>query len=185
MNKYFNLILILTMAAITGACGIYSFSGVSIDYEKVKTISIDNFFNETNGGPPNMNMLFSNEIRDYYQQNTNLQLVTANGDLHLEGGITGYRLTPVAPTAGGAAGPGAARGGAAGIDAAALTRLTIEVTVSYVNTTDDTFDFDNRRFSFFSDFDNNQTLTAIEDQLIEEIFDQIILDIFNASVANW
>ena len=69
-------------------------------------------------------------------------------------------------------------------DVAALTRLTITVTVAYVNITDSEFDFD-RSFSFFADYDSNLDLTTVENQLINEIFDQIILDIFNASVANW
>jgi hypothetical protein len=37
----------------------------------------------------------------------------------------------------------------------------------------------------FKDFSNEQTLAEIEEQLIRQIFDQISLDIFNASVANW
>jgi hypothetical protein len=69
-------------------------------------------------------------------------------------------------------------------DVAALTRLTITVKVSYINITDDEFDFD-RNFSFYADYKNDLALTAVEDRLIDEIFDQIILDIFNASVANW
>jgi hypothetical protein len=48
------------------------------------------------------------------------------------------------------------------------------------------FNFDNKSFSYYEDFDaTSTTLTAVEDQLIETISDQIIIDIFNASVANW
>ena len=70
-------------------------------------------------------------------------------------------------------------------DAAELTRLTITMQVSYVNTQDDQFDFD-KSFSFYADYDNTVvTLDQVEDSLIEAIFDQIIQDIFNESVANW
>jgi len=43
-----------------------------------------------------------------------------------------------------------------------------------------------KTFSFFSDFDANQQLTgtALEDAL-DEIFERITQDIFNASVAKW
>jgi hypothetical protein len=156
----------------SGSCGVYSFTGTSISAE---TISIQNFYNEADQGPPNLSQTFSDKMRDYFQQNTNLTLITAEGELQFEGSIVSYRLSPVAPTASGD--PNVA-------DVAALTRLTITVKVVYLNITDDEFDFD-KSFSFFADYKNDLALTAVEDRLIDEIFDQIILDIFNNSVANW
>ena len=123
-----------------------------------------------------MAQIFTNRLVDFYLQNTNLAQVVEDGELQLEGAVTGYRLAPVAPTA--------AQNNDL-IDAAALTRLTITVSVSYVNTTDETFDFENKTFSFFEDFDSNQNLATIEADLINTIFDQVVLDIFNATVANW
>ncbi|TRX48145.1 hypothetical protein FNH22_29670 [Fulvivirga sp. M361] len=161
------------MALLCQGCGIYSFTGVAITAE---TISIPNFYNDADGGPPDMAQIFTNKLLDYYQQNTNLIRVEEDGELQLEGTVTNYRLTPVAPSA--------AQNNDQ-IDAAALTRLTITVSVSYVNTTNADFDFENKTFSFFEDFDNNQNLTSIEAELIDRIFDQVILDIFNATVANW
>ena len=122
-----------------------------------------------------MAQIFTNRLVDFYLQNTNLAQVEENGELQLEGAVTGYRLAPVAPTA--------AQNNDL-IDAAALTRLTITVSVSYINTTDETFDFENKTFSFFEDFDSNQNLATIEAELINTIFDQVVLDIFNATVAN-
>ncbi len=123
-----------------------------------------------------MGQVFSDKIRDYFQQNTSLILVQEDGDLQFEGSVVGYNLQPVAPTA--------AVGGQVQ-DVSSLTRLTLTVKTAYVNTKEENDDFE-RNFSFFSDFDNTtQTLNDIEDQLVEEIFDQIILDIFNATVANW
>ncbi len=165
-------ILIIPALALLSGCGVYSFTGVAITAE---TISIQTFYNDAEGGPPDLSQTFTNKMRDYYQQNTNLTLVNEDGELQLEGAVTGYRLTPVAPTAG--------RNNESGLSA--LTRLTITVKASYVNTKDDTFNFENKSFSFYSDYDSNQNLTTVENQLIEEIYDQIILDIFNASVANW
>ena len=124
-----------------------------------------------------MAQMFTNSLNDYYQSNTNLTLVEDDGELQIEGAITGYRLTPIAPTADNLDQLG---GGTS-----ALTRLTITVQATYINTLDDQFNFENRTFSFYSDFDSNLNLTTIENQLLEEIFNQIILDIFNASVANW
>lgn len=156
-----------------GGCGVYSFTGTSITAE---TLSITNFYNEADQGPPNMSQTFSDKMRDYFQSNTNLTLIPENGELQFEGTVVGYRLSPVAPTSSGD--PNVA-------DVAALTRLTIAVQVTYLNQTDPEFDFEDRTFSFYADYKNDLDLTTVEDQLIDEIFDQIILDIFNASVANW
>ena len=93
----------------------------------------------------------------------------------MEGSVTSYRLTPVAPSA---ATSDQSR------DVANLTRLTIIVKVEYVNLENEDFSF-NKNFSQFADFDSNLGLAAVESALIDEIFEQIILDIFNASVANW
>lgn len=170
-NRFINFLLFFLLAFISG-CGVYSFTGTSISAE---TMSVLNFYNEADQGPPNMSQTFSDKMRDYFQSNTNLTLIQAEGELQFEGTVVGYRLTPVAPTSSGDPDVG---------DVAALTRLTITVKVVYINILDDEFDFD-RTFSFYADYKNDLALTTVEDQLLEEIFDQIILDIFNASVANW
>lgn len=157
---------------LCSGCGVYSFTGVAITAE---TISIQDFYNDADGGPPDLAQTFTNKITDYYQSNTNLTLVPDNGELQLEGAVSSYKISPVAPSA------------ASGDfeNTAQLTRLTITVKATYINTKDDSFNFENKSFSFYSDFDNSQSLTAVESQLIDEIYDQIILDIFNSSVANW
>jgi hypothetical protein len=59
------------------------------------------------------------------------------------------------------------------------------VKTTYINTTDDTKDFD-QNFSFYADYDpETQNFNSIENELVTEIFDQIILDIFNATIADW
>lgn len=156
-------------------CGIYGFSGASISPD-IKTISILNFPNEASLGPSTMSVTFTEKIKDYYQQNTSLAIVDEEGDLQIEGYIAEYRVTPVAASS---------SGNQNQADFASLTRVSIDVFASYVNTQDDEFDFE-RTFSFFVDFDQNRTdLSSNEQQFVEEIFDQIIFDIFNESVANW
>ena len=165
------LIVLLLLLSNTG-CGVYSFTGTTITAE---TISIQNFYNDANNGPPDLAVTFNNQIRDYFQQNTSLVQVANDGELQMEGAIKSYRLSPVAPSA---ATDDSAR------DQADLTRLTIIVEVTYVNLENEDFSF-SRDFSQYADFNNELGLSAVESTLIEEIYDQIILDIFNASVANW
>lgn len=172
--KTFSLILVLLSLGIGSGCGVYSFTGASISPD-VKTISIATFYNNAPLGPSNMSVLFTETIKDYFQQNTSLELVDNNGDLQIDGFISNYTITPVAATA----------GGQNQADFSALTRITITISATYTNFKDPTFDFD-ENFSFFRDFDNNATNLASEEEgFVEEIFDQIVLDIFNASVANW
>jgi len=152
---------------------VYSLTGTTITAE---TLSIQTFYNDANNGPANLAVTFTDNLRDYYQQNTSLSQVTEGGELQIEGAITGYRLTPVAPSA-------AANDQIN--DQANLTRLTITVQVDFINLEDEEQNFTKKSFSFYADFDNDLGLTAVEDQLIQEIYDQIILDIFNGTVANW
>ncbi len=173
--RIFSLILLLFLLGSSSGCGVYSFTGASISPD-VKTISISTFYKNAPLGPSNMSVLFTENIKDYFQQNTSLELVDTNGDLQIDGFISNYTITPVAATS---------SSSTDGADFSALSRITITVSASYINLKDPTFDFD-KTFSFFRDFDNNTTnLASDEEGFVEEIFDQIVLDIFNASVANW
>ncbi len=175
LRTFRNILFPIVVFGLFSSCGVYSFTGASISPD-IKTISIQTFFNNANLGPANMSQVFTEAIKDYYQQNTSLSLVDFDGDLQLDGSIDSYTISPVAPTA---------SNDPNGIDFSALTRINITVKAQYINTKDDTFNFD-RSFSFFRDFDQTTTdLTGSEDAFVEEIFEQIILDIFNASVANW
>ena len=173
IGSIISFLLLFIPLAICTSCGVYSFTGTTITAE---TLSIQTFYNDANNGPANLAVTFTDNLRDYYQQNTSLSQVTADGELQIEGSISGYRLTPVAPSAASSTDVN---------DQANLTRLTITVKVDYINLDDEEQNFAKKTFSFYADFDNDAGLTAVENQLIQEIYDQIILDIFNATVANW
>ncbi|MEQ8360368.1 MAG: LptE family protein [Cytophagales bacterium] len=150
-------------------CGVYSFTGTNISPD-VKTISVATFYNESGNGPASISQTFSEGLRDFYQSNTNLELVNSNGDLQIEGRISYYAVDNVAPT---------------GDELAALNRLRIKVRINYINTKDETQSFENKQFTFFEDFDQQTTLQSVEDELIENISEQIFLDIFTETVASW
>lgn len=166
--------LLFFLLPISG-CTVYSFTGASL-VNGEKTISIQQFYNDALLGPSNMSQVFTEKIKDYFQQNTNLTLIPNDGDLQFDGYISSYTVTPVAPRASGS-------GDQPQVSTTSRVRITVKAT--YVNIKNEQFDFDNS-FSFFVDFDSENTdLTSNEDRFVEEIFDQIIIDIFNASVANW
>jgi len=165
------LSVVVLVSWVVASCGIsYSFTGADIG--NAKTIAIQTFIDDVGTGPPNLAIQFSENIREFYQRNTSLSLVTDQpGDLQLDGSIVGYDLSPIAPQAG-------------ATESAALNRLTIRIEANYVNSLDDTKDFQST-FSAYEDFPQSQDLASVEQELIETITDRIILDIFNKSVANW
>ena len=155
------------------SCGIYSMSGIATS---AKTIQVDAFFNNTDLGPANLGVIFTNRLKEYYQQNSNLRISEDDGELQIEGVITGYTVTPVAPVS---------TGTVITPDQAALTRLTITVRANYVDSLEPKNNFKDKTFTFYADFPNTQDLTAVREGLERKIFDQIMLDIFNVTVANW
>lgn len=152
------------------ACSIsYKFNGASIDYTKVKTITIKDFPNQAPLVYPPLSQNFTEALKDIYTRQTRLQLVYNNGDLDLEGEITGYELTPMAVKE----------------DAyASQTKLTITVRVRYSNRVNPDEDFE-QSFSAYREFDANQMLQDVQDELCEEIVEELVDQIYNATVANW
>ena len=166
-------LLVLLPALFLSGCIHYSLSGVSTT---AKTISIQQFFNNTDLAPANIGADFTNRVKDYYIQNSNLSVVAENGELDIEGVVSDYRLSPIAPTA---------SGSSTTVDRAALTRLTIVVRVNYVDNIEPKNSFKDKTFSFYQDFDNTQDLQSVQEDLQKKIFDQILIDLFNATIANW
>jgi hypothetical protein len=175
MNR---IVCILGLILLVGlnSCGTavqYSFTGTSTAAE---SISITEFYNNADLGPANMGQTFTNQLKNYFIQNSNIRVVTTEGQLQLEGEITDLRLTPVAPVSSGD--PDA-------LTTASSTRVTITVKATYINTLDEEMNFKDKTFSFYKDFPNESNFADIEEQYTREIFERIINDIFNASVANW
>lgn len=161
---FFTSLLLLTVSS----CGIYSFTGG--DTGNAKTIQINYFPNNAQLVEPGLSQQFTQELQDLFLRQTNLNLVKANGDLFFEGEITSYRVTPMTATS---------------EQTAAQSRLTIVINVRFYNKLDPKKDFE-KKFTHFSDFGANDQLSgSILDTALEEIFERITQDIFNASVANW
>ena len=169
IGRFIISFFIIHYSLFITSCGIYSFSGTSINYEKIKTLTIANFVMATAGGPANLPLKLNENLKEYYQRNTSLKLLPSNGDVQLEGSIVGYEVSPVAPTS---------------QDQSAFNRLTMTVQVKFTNTKEEDKDFE-QSFSFYQDFPANQTLNQNETRLIEKILEQIVQDIFNKSAADW
>ena len=141
----------------------------SIDYNKVKTVSIAEFQNQSEYVYAPLAIQFNQELKDMFIQQTRLQLVNSGGDLEISGEITGYNQYNQ------------------GVDASGYSsevKLTLTVNVRYVNNTNHEEDFE-QQFSAFQTYESTQLLTAVQDQLIPLMIGDITEQIFNSTVANW
>ena len=150
------------------SCGFYSFTGASISPD-VKTVSVQYFPNHAATIEPTLSQVFTERLKDYFLEQTNLSLETELGDLNFSGEIVKYEVKPIAIQAN---------------ERAAQNRLTIAVKVKFENTKDDSKNFE-QKFFRYADYDSGQSLAEVEDVLIEQITNELAEDIFNKTVVNW
>ena len=160
-------VVLLALAFVCQACGIYSFSGASIPAE-AKTISVDYFPNHAQLVNPLLSDNLTNALRDAMNNQTTLDLVESGGDLAFEGEIIDYKTSPVAITG----------------QTAALNRLTITVKVRFTNNIDDSKDFE-QTFSRYEDYPSDQELNSLQSSCTAAIIEQLVEDIFNKALVNW
>lgn len=156
-------------AFIVQSCGIYSFTGTSIQPD-VKTVTINYFEYKALKVNPSLSNQMTEALQDKFIKLTRLELVDMDGDLEIIGQITGYDVKATAITAN---------------EQAAQNRLTVNVKISFINRKYPEDNFEDKSFSAYADFDAMQSLDAVEATLCDEIVEQICEDIFNATVANW
>lgn len=161
-------LLFIIVVVLLSSCGFYSFTGASISPE-VRTISIMHFPNQASLVQPTLSQTLTDALKDRFMAQTNLDIVNANGDLHIEGAIINYQTAPVAIQSD---------------DRAALNRLTISIRVTFINTHDDSQSFETT-FSRYDDYDSRLSLSTVEDGLIQNITEALVEDIFNRAVVNW
>ena len=165
-----KILVALAMTLILVSCKIsYKFNGSSIDYTKTKTISISDFPNTAELVFPPLSQEFSEALRDAYTRQTRLQSVKRGGDLHLEGEIVGYQLTPLAISAD---------------SYASQTKLTLTIKVRFTNAKSPEEDFE-KSYSTFQTFDSSLLLTNVQDALIKQMITDLVDNIYNDTVAKW
>ena len=69
-------------------------------------------------------------------------------------------------------------------DYALLNRLSITVKVRFTNVLDEAMSF-NKSFTAYADYDSTKLLTEVAGELVPEIVDQLVNDIFQAAASNW
>ena len=165
MKKILALAFATLMAV---SCGIYSFTGTSIDPD-VNTITINYFEYNALKVNPSLSNDLTEALKNQFKKMTKLEQVDMDGDLEFTGEVTGYDVKASSVTAN---------------EVAAQNRLTVTVKISFVNKKHPEENVD-QSFSAYADFDSSNSLDAVESTLCQEIIDKLIEDIFNATVAQW
>lgn len=165
MRKLFSYIVI---AVLVSSCGIYSFSGTSIQPD-VKTITIPYVEYTALRVNPSLSNDLTEALKEKYRKLTRLEEVDVDGDLELVCTVTGYDVKATAVTAN---------------EMASQNRLTVTVKVEFSNKKYPEDDVSNN-YSAYEDFDATMSLDAVESGLCETIIEKLVEDIFNATVAQW
>jgi hypothetical protein len=168
--KVLKVLVVLLITQLFSSCKIsLTFNGASIDYAKTKSISIADFSNVAELVHPPLAMNFTEKLRDKYSKQTRLQLLKAGGDMHLEGEIVGYELTPMS----------------IGKDTySAETKLTVTINVRFTNHKNPEDDFE-KKYTAYQSFDSNLMITAVQDELLATMIEDITDNIYNDTVAKW
>jgi hypothetical protein len=165
MKKLFTLSI---LAILLNSCSTsYSFTGTSVG--EAKTISIQTVDNRAPLTPPSYTQSFTEDLKENFLRQTNLDLVKVEGDLQLTGTITRYSSGPIATT---------------GVETTSQNRLTVSVQMAFVNKLDPSQNFD-RTFTRFEDYTSSASLSSIQDELFSSITEQLAQDIIQASIGSW
>jgi hypothetical protein len=164
--KRVYLLLPFLLFSLAG-CGIYSFSGATIEG---KNIHIHQLENKSPNIVPSLSSTLTEKLRSRILSQTGLSPVTKDdADYDMTGSITTYAVSVT---------------GATGVQTASKNRLTISVLVTFKNRINEKSNF-SQTFTRFADFDASQLLQSVEGKLIEDIGNQLADDIFNKAFVNW
>lgn len=168
-GKIRYLYTLLVLVVLAGCTVSYKFTGASIDYTKVKTISFAQFQNRApyQWGP--MATMFNETLVDMFLQQTKLQQVDRAGDLQFDGEIISYDQFNKSISSDGFS---------------SMVQLKMTVNVRFTNNTNHEEDFE-RQFSATRDFDATQSLDSVQEELVSQMIKEIVEAVFNAAVANW
>lgn len=157
------------LVSLTACSGGYSFTGASIP-PGAKTISIATFPNYAATVNPQLSQKLTDELMQMFSSQTPLNVMTTDdGDLQLEGEITGYDTRAAALSS---------------ADEVSMNRLTITIKVRFTNTVDPDASFE-QSFSRYRDYAASRDFSSVESSLVSEIVTELCEDVFNKSVVNW
>lgn len=170
MDRYgrFLAVGIATILLLAGCSVRVTFKGSSVP-DNVRIASVQYFENRAPYINPALSQNFTEALKDRITSESRLIVRPGVGDVDFSGEIVGYDTRPMA------------------IQANALsqeTRLTVSIKVRYQNFKNPRQNWEST-FSAYQDFPSEQNITAIEDELVKQIIDELTENIFNKAFADW
>ncbi len=170
MDRYSRYLAVgLAMILLLAGCSVrVTFKGSSVP-DNVRIASVQYFENRAPYINPTLSQNFTEALKDRITSESRLIVRPGVGDVDFSGEIVGYDTRPMA------------------IQANALsqeTRLTVSIKVRYQNFKNPRQNWEST-FSAYQDFPSEQNITAIEDELVKQIIDELTENIFNKAFADW
>ena len=169
MKRIICFLMVVLMAGLTSCLVSYKFNGSSIDYTKIKTITILEFPNQAALVYPSLASEFTEALNDEFSKKNRLSFISRNGDLQIEGAIVDYSVISMSVGTSGQS-----------MD----TKLQMSVNVKFTNRVNPSENFE-ERFTASQVFSNMNTINQVQDELNKLIIEDIVNQIFNRTVANW
>lgn len=163
------MVALASVLLMQGCTVSYKLNGASIDYNTIKTITLETFSNRAAYQWAPMAPMFNNTLSDRYNSQTKLRQVKRDGDLVISGEIISYDQTNKSISADGYS---------------SMVQLKMTVKVKFINNKQHNDDFD-KTFSANREYDSSQQLSAVQEELVQQMIDDIVDQVFNATVANW
>jgi len=164
----FALLLLMSAGSLSG-CGVYSFSGATIEGKNIRLTTLEN---RARNVVPSLAPILTDKLRNRIVSQTGLAPVNIpEPDYDISGNIITYELT-VSGLQG------------ANTQQATQNRLTIGIEITFRNRLDPKANF-KQTFTRFADFPADQSLQTVESRLIDDIGTQLADDVFNKAFVNW
>lgn len=168
-NRLWRCSVALLCATVFCGCAVsYKFTGTNIDYAVIKSMQLDKIANRAPYGWAPMEAMLNNKLQDLYANQTRLQMVKRNGDLHVSGEITAYDQYNKAISADGYS---------------SQVQLKMTVNIRFENRKNN--QQWERQFTATTQYDATQSLSSVQESLVQEMVNDISDQIFNATVADW
>jgi len=152
---------------LTG-CGFYSHTGASVPPD-AKTFSVAYIPNLATIVAPSLSQTLTEKMKRKFINETTLKLAQQDGDIQLSGRIVDYKNSPVAVQ---------------GNQTNAVNRLTVVAEIEFINKKDEKKNFKST-FTNFVDYSADKNFSSVENDLINDVTDMMVTDVFNKAFINW
>lgn len=168
MKRIYTILLSLVVFVLSACTISITMSGASIP-ENLSTFSVQYINNRAPLINPDLSQKLTDGLKDRIQKESRLILVNEGGDIEFSGNITSYSTQPMALKA----------------DAvSAETRLSTTVKIRCRNFKDPKKDWE-QSFTAYQDYDSENNLSDVEEELVTLIVDELTENIFNKAFSDW